>query len=340
MDRAHFTAWYLRNRARSHSLFDLLGDAAYYSRPIELRHPIVFYEGHLPTFSFNTLVKKALGGASIDRRLEELFARGIDPGDSRGDSAAVDWPSRDLVRQFAEEADRRVLDALAVADLERSGDPLLDRAEAVFAIIEHEAMHQETLLYMWHRLPLEQKRRPVGYRPNAAGLPPVREWVDVPQGRATLGVNRDTIPFGWDNEFGRMRSMFPDSRLNGTTSRTRHFSSSSRPAATATHAGGGPRTGTGCRRTASIIRCSGRTTTASGSGAGCSNCSRCRVRGPCTSVTRRRLPTQAGAARGCRPRPNSSARRTALRMAASDPVRGGRAPGADSRCVRLHELGS
>ena len=28
-----------------------------YSRPIDLRHPIVFYEGHLPAFSFNTLVK-------------------------------------------------------------------------------------------------------------------------------------------------------------------------------------------------------------------------------------------------------------------------------------------
>jgi iron(II)-dependent oxidoreductase len=63
-------------------LFDLLTEDAYYSRPIELRHPIVFYEGHLPAFSFNTLVKKALGGPSIDPRLETLFARGIDPHDS------------------------------------------------------------------------------------------------------------------------------------------------------------------------------------------------------------------------------------------------------------------
>ena len=34
-----------------------------------------------------------------------------------------------------------------------------------FAILEHEAMHQETLLYMWHRLPFDQKRQPAGYRP-------------------------------------------------------------------------------------------------------------------------------------------------------------------------------
>ena len=71
--------WYRRNRARSRALFDLLADEAYYSQPIALRHPIVFYEGHLPGFSFNTLVKKALGRPSIDPRLETLFARGIDP---------------------------------------------------------------------------------------------------------------------------------------------------------------------------------------------------------------------------------------------------------------------
>ena len=70
---------YQRSRARSRELFDVLTGDAYYSQPIALRHPIVFYEGHLPGFSFNTLIKKALGQPSIDARLEELFARGIEP---------------------------------------------------------------------------------------------------------------------------------------------------------------------------------------------------------------------------------------------------------------------
>src|SRR5256886_15148279 len=77
-------AWYRTNRARSRALFDLLDDDAYYSQPIALRHPIVFYEGHLPAFSFNTLVKKALGRPGIDARLEALFARGIDPHENAG----------------------------------------------------------------------------------------------------------------------------------------------------------------------------------------------------------------------------------------------------------------
>jgi len=83
LDREAALSWYRRNRERSRALFDLISADAYYSRPIGLRHPLVFYDGHLPGFSFNTLVKKALGGPSIDPRLEALFARGIDPHESR-----------------------------------------------------------------------------------------------------------------------------------------------------------------------------------------------------------------------------------------------------------------
>jgi formylglycine-generating enzyme required for sulfatase activity len=196
-----FSDWYARNRVRSRALFDLVADAAYYSRPIDLRHPIVFYEGHLPAFSFNTLVKRALGGPSIDPRLETLFARGIDPSeDQAGRSSGHLWPSRATVQQFAAEADRHVRAALDRDDLDRPGDPLLNRSEAAFTILEHEAMHQETLLYMWHRLPLDQKRRPQDYQPVVDGGVPAHEWLEIPEGRVTLGLDDDELLFGWDNE--------------------------------------------------------------------------------------------------------------------------------------------
>src|SRR4030095_14358201 len=123
LNRDALVRWYRRNRERSASLFDLLTDDAYYSRPIALRHPVVFYEGHLPAFSFNTLVKKALGGGSLDAKLEMLFARRIAPdeaagaaGESQGQPSPTDpghgWPHRAEVRAFAAEADARVMDAL------------------------------------------------------------------------------------------------------------------------------------------------------------------------------------------------------------------------------------
>jgi formylglycine-generating enzyme required for sulfatase activity len=206
-DAALFTDWYSRNRARTRALFDLVSDEAYYTRPIDLRHPIVFYEGHLPAFSFNTLVKRALGGSSIDPALETLFARGIDPSEEEaGRSNGHQWPSRATVQQFASEADRRVRAALERNDLARPGDPLLDRAEAAFAILEHEAMHQETLLYMWHRLPLDRKHKPPAYQPVVDGVTPTQEWIDIPAGCVTLGEDEHALRFGWDNERPRHRA--------------------------------------------------------------------------------------------------------------------------------------
>ena len=200
VDRGALVEWYKRNRARSAALFDMVDDEAYTARPITLRHPLVFYEGHLPAFSFNTLVKRALGGSSIDARLESLFARGIDPDESPTGDARQVWPPRRAVKEFAEEADRRVIAALEQANLEQPGHPLLDRAEAVFVILEHEPMHQETLRYLCHRLPHDQKRPPIGYWPATGGELPKQEWIEIPAGRAVLGFAPGDAGFAWDNE--------------------------------------------------------------------------------------------------------------------------------------------
>lgn len=214
VDRQALVDWYRRNRQRTAALFDLLdGEDTCYSQPVALRHPPVFYEGHLPAFSFNTLIKKALGRPGVDASLESLFARGIDPeaatASSSPDRNRALWPDRRTIRAFAAEADARVLDALIHADLDQPGHPLLDRGEAAFAILEHEAMHHETMLYMWHRLPFDQKRRPVTYRPRVDGPVPRQQWVDVPAGEATLGVDRGAVLFAWDNECGPFRSPVP-----------------------------------------------------------------------------------------------------------------------------------
>jgi ergothioneine biosynthesis protein EgtB len=203
LNREAVADWYRRNRQRSRQLFDIVRPDAYYSRPISLRHPIVFYEGHLPAFSLNTLVKKALGRPGVDEHLERLFARGIDPESeaSASGSQPTEWPSRDEVRRFANECDQLILEALANAPLEQPEHPLLHEAQAVYAILEHEAMHQETMLYMWHQLPYEQKRAPADVSVDAAGTTPSPVKVAVPAGRATLGARPGEIPFGWDNEF-------------------------------------------------------------------------------------------------------------------------------------------
>ena len=198
--REDLVAWYRANRARTRRLFDLVVPEAYYERPIALRNPIVFYEGHLPGFSVNTLVKLALKRDGVDARLETLFARGIDPEDEAAVRSPTDvWPAREEVQAFAAACDALVEETLRTATLEDDSVPHLRGGEAVLTILEHELMHQETLLYMLHALPYEKK---VGGRRSAVGGGKgfTAGSVKIPAGRATLGLKRGE-QFGWDNEF-------------------------------------------------------------------------------------------------------------------------------------------
>jgi ergothioneine biosynthesis protein EgtB len=212
LDRAALAGWYVRNRERSRALFDLLDPQVYYTRPISLRNPIVFYEGHLPAFSLISLVERGAGRPEVDHRLEQLFARGIDPASESGavprSGAGTVWPAREEVLAFGAAADEAVLSTLRSQVFDESR-PAMRRGEAVFTALEHEAMHQETLLYMWHRLPHSQKRKPSNLRYEVGGSPPPHSIVRIPEGPATLGADRDRMQFGWDNEFDEQRVSVP-----------------------------------------------------------------------------------------------------------------------------------
>ena len=204
LDRELLASWYARNRERSETLFDSVHPDAYTARPIPLRNPICFYEGHMPAFSVNTLLKRGLGDAALDSEYEVLFERGIDPEDEGAIPASrKPWPSRDEIRAYGAAADRAVLDAFARRDVADPANAVLAGGLAAYTVLEHEPMHQETLRYMWHRLPYDRKRRPEGLAaPRTGGEPPARREVRIPAGRATLGADPDQ-PFGWDNEYPR-----------------------------------------------------------------------------------------------------------------------------------------
>jgi iron(II)-dependent oxidoreductase len=205
LDRSVLCDRYVRNRRRTRAIFDTVKPEAYGDRPISLRHPICFYEGHLPAFSVNTLVKRGLGRKGVDAAYEVLFERGIDPeSEAALAGGAANWPRREDILAYGDAADRIVFEALAEADIEREESPVLRGGLAAWTILEHEPMHHETLDYMWRRLPYERKVRPAGApQPRAAGKPPRPETVRIPAGRATLGAGSGEIPFGWDNEFPR-----------------------------------------------------------------------------------------------------------------------------------------
>ncbi len=204
LDRISLNGWYARNRRRSARLFATIGDEAFYSRPIPLRHPFIFYEGHIPAFSFLTLNERALRETPLDPTFERLFERGIDPG-SVQDAAKhrrADWPSRAGVQAFGLACDERIERAIASARLEDPAVPRLTRAQALYTILEHEQMHHETLVYLVHQLESAHKTAIAQIHRDSPPAPnPMRA---IGAGTATLGAGRDEIAFGWDNEFETM----------------------------------------------------------------------------------------------------------------------------------------
>ncbi len=191
LDRAAVLDRFQRARARTRALFDILEDEAYDLRPMAPWNPVAFYEGHLPAFAVATLLREGFGESGVDARLDAVFASGIPPeeGPTTVAHRHGTWPDRAVVRGYADEADRWIGDALALADLDRE-----DRSparQALLTILDYEEAHHESLACLWHQLPFALKRKPVHYmtappRLRTGGAPLSR--VQVPAGRVALGI--------------------------------------------------------------------------------------------------------------------------------------------------------
>lgn len=177
-------------RLETDKLFSLLHENAWYERPIDRRHRLIFYLGHVDAFDWVLLGRRHLRLPPLDHQLDALFEAGIDPpAGQEPQDRPEDWPTVEETRQYVGEARRRV-DAL----LESCSE------EAVQMAIEHRLMHAETLAYLLHCLPFDMKEAPAGPASPAVDPAPAQQWMTIPQGAATLGRRRQD-GFGWDNEF-------------------------------------------------------------------------------------------------------------------------------------------
>jgi len=190
-------------RARTDELFELVKPDFLYERPIAERHRIISYLGHLEAFDWNLLRERLFNLPSFHADFDHLFAFGIDPvGGGLPSDQPSDWPSIEKVRRYGRRI-RQTLDE-AIAGLMSSSNSFRDELPAALLLnvaIEHRLMHAETLTYMLHQLPVQQKMRwPHHLELVAPAVEP--QMVEIPSGTATLGLSRGDIhSFGWDNEY-------------------------------------------------------------------------------------------------------------------------------------------
>jgi len=212
----------IRARQTSDELFQILREEAFCERPIAERHRVIFYLGHMEAFDWNLLGQRAFGLKRFHPSFDQLFAFGIDPVDGGlPDDQPEDWPGRAEIvtynRRIRAELDAAIEQALNHAS---EGHPqlltMLDTA------IEHRLMHVETLAYMFHRLPVEQKKAASTRKiPTAARMR--HHLVEIPEGPATLGLSAADEQFGWDNERVAMSVQVPAFSIENHNVTNRQF---------------------------------------------------------------------------------------------------------------------
>ncbi|CAG4890234.1 SUMF1/EgtB/PvdO family nonheme iron enzyme [Paraburkholderia saeva] len=192
------------------ALFAVIKPEFLYERPIRERHRIVFYIGHLEAFDRNLFDRRLFDLPALSAELDQLFAFGIDPVDGGFPTdVPTDWPSLEVVGAYAAGARGQIDHALASLELVPEGMRTASAEQLLHVAIEHRLMHAETLAYMLHQLPLEQKvAPPSSVTEPPAGLPD-DGMVSVPAGVTVLGMDREEGVFGWDNEFGELRVDVP-----------------------------------------------------------------------------------------------------------------------------------
>ena len=188
-------------RQETDALFRVITPEAMYERPIDERHRLIFYLGHLEAFDWNQVCRAGARLPSFHPEFDKLFEFGIDPAIGGGPcDAPADWPSLTAVQEYRNRV-RELVDQVAG----EVSEELLNIA------LEHRLMHAETLAYLLHRLPDRYKNGTVPI-PSQSDFAPRNDLIEFPGGIATLGAKRGS-GFGWDNEFNEHLVRVPPFRL-------------------------------------------------------------------------------------------------------------------------------
>jgi formylglycine-generating enzyme required for sulfatase activity len=192
--------------ARTDQIFAIVPNAQLNATPIVWRHPFIFYVGHLPAFSWNQICGAILQWPSFNPYFDDLFCRGIDPDVDTGEchwhpDVPEEWPSLAETLKYRDSVRRAVLASLEAITRSGSSDVMTQQGRVFQMVLEHEFMHQETLMYMLQQFPLDQKRRPRPFPRYSFQRSAASRRIEIAAGKARLGAKFDEATFGWDNEF-------------------------------------------------------------------------------------------------------------------------------------------
>ncbi len=186
-------------------------EKAYFIKANPLRHPLIFYYGHTAVFFINKLILAKVIDKRIDKRLESIFAVGVDEMSWDDlDESHYDWPTLDqtkLYRDRVKEIVNSVIDSLDLSLPITWDSPWW----VVLMGIEHERIHLETSSVLMRELPLKYLQEVDGWEYCLESKTPNKnELLDVSGGVVEYGKSFEDDYYGWDNEYGKERIVVED----------------------------------------------------------------------------------------------------------------------------------
>lgn len=210
--RSRLRHYFLDTFTTYESLFECLAnDQAFYTKPITLRHPLIFYYGHTATFFINKLLLTRMISQRLNQKFESMFAVGVDEmsWDDLND-ANYQWPTPAEVKAYRDQVRELVLGLIDNAPLQMPVD-WNNPWWAIIMGIEHERIHLETSSVLIRQHKLEFVKSSPAWQPNRiTGAAPQNELIKVNAGQVALGKEKSDPFYGWDNEYGVHKADVPE----------------------------------------------------------------------------------------------------------------------------------
>lgn len=189
----------------------LASEEAFYRRPYhKLRHPMIFYYGHVATVYVNKLRVAGLLDGPLNEAFEALFEVGVDEmrWDDLHEGNQDIWPPLAQVTQYRKQAYELIVNIIKTHPLLADNSAPIDQESQMWALFmgfEHERIHLETSSVLIRELPIELVRKPNAWPDsfqNPKDEPTENSFVEVSQSQVALGKPTSVPTYGWDNEYG------------------------------------------------------------------------------------------------------------------------------------------
>ncbi len=182
-------------------LYNSVNESALYLQTDPLRHPLIFYIGHIATFYVNILKKTHLLDSGINKSFETLFAAGIDPERIEDYPTGIEWPQYQSVIDFRASVYQLVSNIISKS---RFTDLTLDSPLwGLLMAIDHERIHFETSSVLIRQYPVQFLRKSNRWTyADITQESASQKMIDLGGGEILLGKPEGYPYFGWDNESG------------------------------------------------------------------------------------------------------------------------------------------